>query len=159
MKRVAESGCALGAGRDGQGDGEKGASTGGGVTAPPWTRTQAPVRRPDRLRPSGLPQGCSRCPPHRRESRDFTPAGTRAERVQTVNDPAQVVLERGYFYFSAARARSSTLTRRSAATKLRSASASAGRMTSLTRPEIGSGISSSPARLAARRMSSAEIRL
>jgi hypothetical protein len=107
-----------------------------------------------------------------RESGDFNPAGTRAERVQTVNGsvkwpcneaflpapelfrkPARSPGEAGgmllgaarYFCFSAVRVRSSTLMRRSAAENVRSASASAGHTTSLASAEFGSGTSSSSA--------------
>ena len=58
-------------------DAEDARTQGGEESAPPRTRTQPPVRRPDRLRHSGLPQACGRCPPRAaRESGDFTPAGT-----------------------------------------------------------------------------------
>ena len=56
-------------------------------SAPPRTRTQPLVRRPDCLRHSDLPQGCKGGVRHAvpRESVDFTPKVNRAERVQTVN--------------------------------------------------------------------------
>ena len=61
---------------------------GGEESASSRTRTQPLVRRPDRLRHSGLPQGCEERNGVRhtaRESLDFTPTGTRAERVHMVN--------------------------------------------------------------------------
>ncbi len=48
---------------------------GGEESAPPRTRTQPLVRRPDRLRHSGLPQGCERRPPHRPRIAGLYPRG------------------------------------------------------------------------------------
>ena len=82
-----------------------------------------------------------------RELSDFTPAGTRAERVQTVNGRAAARSLGVISAPSARRAMSSTLMRPSAVENMRSASASAGRTTLLTSGEPGSG--GSPASSAA----------
>ena len=68
--------------------------------------TKAAGNPPRRGRERSLPfavrivSGIQACPKHAggvrhtaRESGDFTPAGTRAERVQTVNGAAQVAVE------------------------------------------------------------------
>src|SRR5471032_1652464 len=102
---------------------------GGEESAPPGTRTQPLIRRPDCLRHSGLPQGLGDDVRHTiHESLDFTPNGNRAERVQTVNVNQLSLLSvdfSAYFNDYACFARSSTLIRPRAAENVRSASASA----------------------------------
>lgn len=75
-----------------------------------------------------------------RESLDFTPTGTRAERVHMVNVRGAAKLfgrgPAGVYFCSARLVMSSMLMRPRAAEKLRSASASAGRTTSLTSADI-----------------------
>ena len=90
---------------------------GGEESASPRTRTQPLVRRPDRLRHSGLPQGLGDGVRHTvHESLDFTPTGNRAERVQTVNVKCRKRLLTGaLFCVRRCLAMSSTLIRPSAA--------------------------------------------
>ena len=114
------------------------AATGGEEAAPPRTRTQPLVRRPDRLRHYWHAPGMRTSVRHAvRESQDFTPGRNSGRKSpdRERDTPGSLGLlaprnDENYFSASAERAMSSTLMRASAAEKARSAAASAGRTTS-----------------------------
>src|SRR6185437_10173601 len=130
-------------------------SEGGNESAPLRTRTWPLVRRPDCLRHYDLPQECERRPPcHARIGRLYLSEESRRKSPDREQE-REASTERGYFV-SARLVMSSILMRLSAVANTRSASAKAGRTTSLISDESGSGGSpSSSVEPAARRTSSA----